>query len=179
MPDLTEDQIEELKGLDKSPQCPFCLIAEGKLPTNKIYEDSNFIAALEIRPANPGHIILFPKVHFITLQGMPLELANEFLATSSKIARAISKVADGVNILLSSGTSAGQLLEHLTINIIPRFKDDKLSFAWTPKKIDESQMQSLSDAISVAIEQTPQQEVKEEEPVDYDKLERQLPVRRI
>ena len=101
-------------------QCPFCLIAEGQIPTNKVYEDGNFIAALEIRPANPGHVIIFPKKHFKGLSDMPHELAEEFLSLAGKLANAVSAIAEGVSVIHSSGEATKQPLEHPIINVIPR-----------------------------------------------------------
>ena len=153
MPDLNPEQVAELEGItaDKTPQCPYCLISEGRLEANKVYEDNEFIAALEIRPANPGHVVLFPKKHFQNLKEMADDLSESFLALSSKIAKALLNVSEGVNILLSSGKTAGQTLDHITINIIPRFKDDNVMFGWNPKQIGESQMKQLAEAISSAL----------------------------
>src|SRR3989344_1601038 len=60
---LSPEQIEYLKQ-QQAPQCPFCLIAENKIKSKKIYEDNDIIAVLDINPANPGHTIVFPKTHY-------------------------------------------------------------------------------------------------------------------
>jgi len=158
------------------------MIVQGQLPTNKIYEDSNFIAALEIRPANPGHVILFPKEHFKSILDMPANLAEEFLGLSARIAKSISKVSEGVTIIHSSGEATSNVLEHLVTNIIPRFSGDNLTFAWNPKQIDEEQMKKLAESISGAIEspeeKTPEvKEIQDEEGPSYEELEKQLPQR--
>ena len=59
---LNPEQIEFLKSQQGS-QCVFCAITEGKIPAKKVYEDDSLIGALDINPANKGHVILFPKVH--------------------------------------------------------------------------------------------------------------------
>ena len=51
---------EEAKELQKQ-QCLFCSIASGKIKGHVIFEDLHFKAVLDINPANPGHVILFPK----------------------------------------------------------------------------------------------------------------------
>jgi len=59
---LSQLDPEELKELE-GQQCVFCLISEGKIKSNKVYEDSEFLAVLDINPANKGHVLLFPKKH--------------------------------------------------------------------------------------------------------------------
>lgn len=44
--------------------CLFCKIAKGEIPANKIWEDENFVAFLDIKPLSPGHTLVIPKKHF-------------------------------------------------------------------------------------------------------------------
>ena len=43
--------------------CTFCKIASGDIPSLKIYEDGEFLAVFDIKPANKGHFIVMPKKH--------------------------------------------------------------------------------------------------------------------
>ena len=43
--------------------CIFCKIAQGKIPSYKIWEDKNNLAFLDVNPLNPGHVLLIPKKH--------------------------------------------------------------------------------------------------------------------
>ena len=40
--------------------CIFCKIVQGLIPSAKIYEDDDFLAFLDIRPANHGHVLIIP-----------------------------------------------------------------------------------------------------------------------
>ena len=42
-------------------ECLFCKIATGEIPAEKVYEDSEHIAFLDINPRNPGHTLVVPK----------------------------------------------------------------------------------------------------------------------
>ncbi len=44
--------------------CIFCKIAKGEIPCEKIYEDENFLAFLDINPLAPGHVQVIPKKHY-------------------------------------------------------------------------------------------------------------------
>ncbi|MBI2208489.1 HIT domain-containing protein [Candidatus Woesearchaeota archaeon] len=57
---------EELKEFQKK-QCIFCQIISGNVQSRKIYEDGHVLAVLDINPANPGHILVMPREHYIFL----------------------------------------------------------------------------------------------------------------
>ena len=44
--------------------CIFCKIVAGEIPSHKVYEDSDYLAFLDIRPLNPGHTLVVPKKHY-------------------------------------------------------------------------------------------------------------------
>lgn len=148
---LSKEQIEFLKQ-QQGGQCVFCGIAEGKIPAKKIYEDGVLIAALDINPANKGHVILFPKKHYEILNQIP-DVGHLF-NVAKKLSALIFEVtkAEGTNILVATGAAAGQVLPHVSVHIIPRFKDDGVQFAWEKKEVSEKEMDSLQKELSEKIQ---------------------------
>ena len=49
------------------PDCIFCRIAGGEIPAKVRYEDDEFIAFDDIKPAAPVHILIVPKKHIASL----------------------------------------------------------------------------------------------------------------
>ena len=45
------------------PNCIFCKIVEGKIPSRKVYEDDEIFAFHDIQPWAPVHFLLVPKQH--------------------------------------------------------------------------------------------------------------------
>ena len=43
--------------------CVFCKIAQGEIPSNKVYEDSQVVAFHDLDPQAPVHVLLIPKEH--------------------------------------------------------------------------------------------------------------------
>jgi len=132
----------------KEVQCPYCLIAEGKIPALTVYTDDILVAALEIKPANTGHVVIFPKKHVQTLSELEDSDIKRLFSLVTKISSVLNQLAIGVNILIAEKEPAGQLFNHLTINIIPRFENDGLEFKWSPKPVDEEQLKKLHSVIS-------------------------------
>ena len=60
-----------------SSPCIFCQIVNGKIPAEKIYEDNNTLAFLDINPLCRGHVLVIPKKHYENIFDLPSkELIN-------------------------------------------------------------------------------------------------------
>ena len=103
-------------------QCLFCLIIAGEIPCQNVYEDENTFAFLDIGPVSEGHTLVVPKVHTNDLASGSLEAAQQIMTTVYRIAPAILRAvgADGYNLGMNHGESAGQDVVHTHIHIMPR-----------------------------------------------------------
>lgn len=104
-------------------ECLFCKIVMGEIPSEKVYEDSEVIAFLDINPRNPGHTLVVPKKHYETILEMPENEAAELFKLVKKMAVAVKKgmKADGISIGQSNERAAGQVIPHVHFHVIPRF----------------------------------------------------------
>ncbi len=112
----------------KQSDCIFCKIVEGGLPAYKVYEDANTLAFLDIFPIHPGHVLVISKRHTVDIFDTPEEDLKNIISAARRISQAVMKAtkADGVNIGMNNRSSAGQVVMHAHIHVIPRFKDDGL-----------------------------------------------------
>lgn len=122
--DMTPEQIAELQ----KRNCICCLISQGRVSSRMIYDDEKCVAVLEINPANPGHILLFPKEHYIIMPQVPEELIGHLFTVVKHLSQACLKAlkVEGVNIFCSNGALAGQRVPHFMIELIPRKEGDGL-----------------------------------------------------
>ena len=163
---LSPEEREQLVG---KQECPFCSMAEGKIPVTKVYEDSNIMGILDINPANAGHVLLFPKKHANVLAEVPDKIVREMFSVANKLAiNQYEKLgAKGTNIVVSNGAIAGQTAPHAIINIIPRFEGDKVAVGWERKQVAEEELKGIASKIKVEKEVKVQEvkvsEAKEEE----------------
>jgi histidine triad (HIT) family protein len=129
--------------------CIFCKIIKGDIPCTKVYEDENILSFLDIAPANKGHCLVVPKEHYETLIDAPEEIINYSLKVAKKIARAMSAslANEGFNVLINNNKVAGQLVPHVHMHIIPRFKRDGVRLNWTPKRYKDKEIVEFADKI--------------------------------
>ena len=133
--------------------CIFCRIVTGEIPSEKLYEDENVFAFLDIAPISPGHCLVIPKTHYDRLDQCPAELVGLVAAKLGAIARAVLGVlgADGYNILNNNGRAAGQLVGHLHFHIIPRISGDGVFSRWPAGEYPVGRAAELADQIKKAL----------------------------
>lgn len=109
--------------------CIFCKIVAGEIPSDKVYEDDEVMAFLDIRPISRGHSLVVTKKHFPDFLSTDDSALENLIPKIKKIASAVMKSvkADGVNISTNHGAAAGQVVFHLHFHLIPRFTSDHLA----------------------------------------------------
>lgn len=129
--------------------CIFCRIARGEIPSATVYEDDEVRAILDIAPAAKGHILVIPKEHVANIYELPEKLAGKLLMTASKLASAqrIALGADGTNILQNNDIAAWQSVYHLHIHVIPRYREDGISFPWKANSYTEGEAEEYAARI--------------------------------
>ena len=108
--------------------CIFCKIAEGEIPSTKIYENEDTFAFLDLHPVNPGHALVIPKKHSTDIFTIEEEIWVAVQKTVRKVAHAIETALApaGMNIHMNNRAPAGQLVFHTHVHLIPRRTDDGL-----------------------------------------------------
>lgn len=101
--------------------CIFCKIAEGKIPSKKVYENEDIIAFEDIHPAAPVHVLIVPKMHIESLEA----LNRDNVEIVGKIHMAIQEVTnikkinkDGYRVIVNCGKNGGQTVPHLHYHVL-------------------------------------------------------------
>jgi len=181
-----EDMQEKLK--DMSPEeiqklqkqnCIFCHIIEGKVPSKKIHEDEICLAILDINPANPGHILLLPKEHYMIMPQVPEGTMAHLAIIAKQLSSACLKAfkCDGTNIFVANGSAAGQKAQHFMIHIIPRFEKDGVKIQITENTVNKSDLMKVKEIIqgkiniAFNIKETERKEISEDPQLNSENRE--------
>lgn len=121
--------------------CIFCKIAAGEAPSHKVYEDSDFIAFLDIRPLNPGHTLVIPKKHYRWV--WDVENLGKYYEAVGKVANAIKKAFD-IDCVVS--LVSGEEVPHAHVLLIPRFEGDGHGGSIDMKNIKEVSEEEMKNA---------------------------------
>ncbi len=100
--------------------CIFCKIANGEIPSNKIYEDDKVIAFYDLAPQAPVHFLVIPKEHIKSaaeLNEQNSEIIAHIFAVISKITKEL-KLENGFRIVNNCGEDGGQTVGHLHFHVL-------------------------------------------------------------
>ena len=133
----------------KKDNCIFCKIANGEIPSRKLYEDDKFVVILDLGPATKGHSLIIPKEHYANLYEMPADLAGEAMKLAQKMAIKMTDAlgADGFNLVQNNGEVAGQTVFHFHLHLIPRYKEDAPCITWTPQTVSGDELDAIKETI--------------------------------
>jgi len=99
--------------------CLFCRIANGEIPSNKLYEDDELLAFYDIAPQAPVHFLVIPKQHIGSC-------ADVDGSNSAVVARAFELIAKltadlgitSFRVVSNCGEDAGQSVPHLHFHVL-------------------------------------------------------------
>lgn len=100
--------------------CLFCKIVEGSIPSTKVYEDETVLAFRDIAPQAPTHILVIPKAHIPSVNGITAEnssVVSHIFEIIPQIAAAEGLV-NGYRVVSNCGDDAGQTVHHLHFHIL-------------------------------------------------------------
>ena len=102
------------------PDCLFCKVIEGKIPSKKVYEDERVFAFEDIHPQAPTHLLIVPKKHIVGLKEARAEDA-EILGYCQLVAAKLGRergIEDSYRTVYNVGPGAGQSVFHLHLHLI-------------------------------------------------------------
>ncbi len=100
--------------------CIFCKIIAGEILSNKVYEDEKILAFHDINPEAPVHVLVIPKAHIPSMDGVTAEnsaYVTHIFEKIPEIAKAAG-AAGGYRVISNCGPDAAQSVPHLHFHIL-------------------------------------------------------------
>lgn len=102
------------------PNCVFCKIVAGQIPSRKVFEDGDMLAFHDISPLAPVHFMMIPKKHIASLAEATPEDApvlGKMMAMAGRLARE-NGLTEGFRTIVNTGKIGRQDVYHLHIHVI-------------------------------------------------------------
>lgn len=107
---------------DYDPQNVFAKILRDEVPSDRVYEDLEFVAFRDIAPQAPTHIVVIPRGEPPTapaeLQESDADMVGRLVVTAARIAEQQGLAERGYRLVLNSGPDGGQTVPHLHLHIL-------------------------------------------------------------
>jgi histidine triad (HIT) family protein len=114
----------------RDPECLFCRIVAGEIPSTQVVADDQVVAFRDIAPRAPTHILVIPREHIPSAADLGAEdgeLLGRIFAAAADIARAEGIAEGGYRIVTNIGTWGGQTVDHLHFHLM-----GGRAFTWPP-----------------------------------------------
>jgi histidine triad (HIT) family protein len=101
--------------------CIFCKIAEGAIPSKKVFENEHVLAFHDINPGAPVHVLIIPKKHIPTMNDVAdedLALIGEIHRAARNIAREMGIAESGYRLSNNCNKDGGQEVFHLHYHLM-------------------------------------------------------------
>ena len=131
-------------------ECVFCQIGQGGMPADIVYKDSTAVAFLDTRPLFPGHVLLCPLEHYVTLPDLPAGLIGPIFSVTQLLAKAVESAVHAEGTFIAINNRVSQTVPHLHIHIVPRRRRDGLKGFFWPRQDYKNELER--EAIRKAIE---------------------------
>ncbi len=95
--------------------CIFCKIANGEIPSTKVYEDDTVLAFNDLDPQAPIHVLIIPKQHITSCDCITAD-NSAVVAHIFEVAALLGKqfgLTNGYRIVNNCGEDGGQTVKHL------------------------------------------------------------------
>ena len=129
--------------------CIFCKIVTGEIPAQRIDEDDDTIAFMDINPWTRGHALVIPKEHTRNLWEAPQGVLHSTIDMAQRVAiRQRDRLhCDGVNLLNSTERAAWQTVFHYHLHVIPRYVGDPLQLPARPQHVGQDELAEVADEL--------------------------------
>lgn len=125
----------------------FSKIVSGEIPSNKVAENDQFLAFLDVMPLKEGHVLVIPKKEIDYIFDMEDLLLADMMIFSKSVARKLKSVFPCKKIGV---TVIGLEVPHAHIHLIPINSLSDMDFSKPKLKVEESRLKEIAKLISEA-----------------------------
>jgi histidine triad (HIT) family protein len=95
------------------------MIADKRIESRIVYEDSVVIAFDDLSPQAPVHTLIIPRAHFVNLNDhVPPDVLAALLGVAPKVAELKGVAESGYRLIINSGPDSAQTVQHLHMHLL-------------------------------------------------------------
>jgi histidine triad (HIT) family protein len=136
--------------------CTFCtIVRRGAAGSDDglVYRDDEVAAFLDIRPLFPGHLLIVPVAHVLTLDQLPADRIGPLFGLVQRAVAAMATALGADGAFVANNNIVSQSVPHLHVHVVPRRKGDGLRGFFWPRVgyDDDAHRRSVQDALRAAL----------------------------
>ena len=108
--------------MSRDPDCIFCKIVSGEIPSQIVWEDEKHLAFLDIFPLRRAQTIVVPRDHVHSqLYGLPDDVYMDLMMAAKRVAELLERALDAERTMV---VGEGLEIDHAHLKLYPRFHED-------------------------------------------------------
>ncbi len=103
------------------PDCIFCKIISGEIPSDEVYSDDELFAFRDVNPQAPVHVLIVPRKHIeliVDFTEQDAGLMGRMILAANKIAESEGLVENGFRYVLNCNEHGGQAVFHVHLHVL-------------------------------------------------------------
>lgn len=131
--------------------CAFCELVDADEVL--VHRDEQAAAFLDNRPLFPGHLLVVPLAHVVTLDELDPAPLAALMAVVQRAVVAMRTTLGAEGAFVANNNIVSQSVPHLHVHVVPRTRGDGLrGFFWPRTRYDDpAHEQRIRDALSAAM----------------------------
>ena len=101
--------------------CIFCKIADGRITSEKVFEDDKCVVFSDLDPQAPTHLLIIPRDHIDSLDRAGTgdkDILGHLLLTAAAVARSRGFAENGYRTVINTNEDGGQTVFHLHVHLL-------------------------------------------------------------
>lgn len=132
---------------DAVARCVFCSIVEGAEAAHEVWRDDVAVGFLDRSPLFPGHVLVVPTSHVVTLPDMAPASVGPFFERVQRLAAAVPAAMHAQGTFVAMNNTVSQSVAHLHVHVVPRTRGDGLKgFFWPRRRYDDDHHMAVTAA---------------------------------
>jgi len=134
--------------MDTEPSI-FTRIINGDIPGYIPYQNETVAVLVSLE----GHLLIVPKIHYENIYELPEAVGSEMMCVAIMMSRILKKVTqcDGINLIQSNGSAAGQDVFHIHLHLKPRYQNDNTVLHWDTSTVPAAERDRLATLIQAEL----------------------------
>lgn len=130
--------------------CVFCEIVAGRAAAHEVWRDDVAVAFLDVRPVFPGHVLVVPTTHWVTLPDVPAATLGPLFERVQRVSAALPGALDAHGTFVAMNNVVSQSVAHLHVHVVPRRRKDGLRGFFWPRQRYADDAEAAATAARIA-----------------------------
>jgi histidine triad (HIT) family protein len=134
-------------------QCVFDQIINGETKAHMVLDEPDLIAFLDARPVFPGHTLVVPRHHWVTVADVPAGVLGTLMDAGRRVAAAQRTALGAEGTFFGINDVVSQSVPHVHLHVVPRRRKDGLrGFFWPRSRYrDEDEAKEVAAQLRQAL----------------------------